>query len=359
MRSPAAPLIRQLEPAERDLVPALWNAAWRLRPDSVPQGQHLLEGRVWRERLTRYHDDALLLGAFDGSELVGVVYGRASEAGRVAGTWQAPGVGWLSLLAVKPEWQGVGVGTALAQALVARLVERGCHTLRIASEPNHLLPGIPMSASAAMWRLARRLGARFTAAEFDLHLDLRPPLYVPELPDGWRISAGEPEAGLGFVQRVFPGRWASEVAERLAAGATVMTLLDERAAGGAGSRAAEGFCMVYRGDEGLVAPSLAWVSDLRQSGDTKVAGMGPLGISEEARGQRLGLTLVAHAAAWLKERGATDLFIDWTTLSGFYGRLGARVWRAYHRAEAELTGLDGRADISGSTPAASAASGGA
>ncbi|MBX3142965.1 MAG: GNAT family N-acetyltransferase [Trueperaceae bacterium] len=353
MMSPTAPAIRQLEPAEHRLVPALWNAAWRLRPDAVAQGQHLLTERVWRERLAKYHEDALLLGAFDGSELVGVVYGRASEAGRVAGTWQAPGVGWLSLLAVKPEWQGVGVGAALARALIGRLVARGCHSLRIASEPNHLLAGVPMSASPAMWRLARRLGARFTAAEFDLHLDLRPDLYVPELPEGWRISATEPAAGLAFVQRVFPGRWASEVADRLAAGATIMTLLDERAAG---SGAAEGFCMVYRGDEGFVAPSLAWAADLSAAADARTAGMGPLGISEEARGQKLGLTLVAHSAAWLKERGATDLFIDWTTLSGFYGRLGARVWRAYHRAEIDLADLP---DTSASTSAVDAATGGA
>lgn len=192
MRSPVAPTIRQLDPSEHDLVPGLWNAAWRLRQGDVQQGQLFLTDRVWRDRLARYHEDGLLLGAFDGTEIIGVVYGRATEAGRAHGTWQAPGIGWLTLLAVKPEWQGVGVGSALARALIARLVERGCHTLRFGSEPNHLLAGIPMSASPAIWRLARSLGARFTAAEFDLHLDLRPPLDVPELPNGWRSAPMKP-----------------------------------------------------------------------------------------------------------------------------------------------------------------------
>lgn len=339
MRAPAAPVIRPLAAPERDLVPGLWNAAWRTTAGSHGPGQLVLTERVWRERLRRYHDDSLLIGAFDGGELVGVAYGRASDAGQTAGTWQPQGVGWLSLLAVKPEWQGAGVGTALARALVLVLAQRGCHTLRFAGEPNHLLAAIPQSAPAAMWRLARRLGARFLAAEFDLHLDLRPGVKGPDLPAGWRLSSTEAGAGLAFVERAFPGRWASEVAERLEAGATIITLLDERESPAGNSAKAEGFCMVYLGDERLVAPSLSWASSLAPTPDLRIAGMGPLGISEEARGQRLGLALVARSAAWLRERGATDVFIDWTSLTGFYGSLGARVWRTYQRAEADISQL--------------------
>lgn len=350
--TPTRPHVRPLTHAEQSAVPALWNAAWgagnrRLEPAGAPARPAapdalVLSQRVWRERLQAYHDDDLLLGAFDEGELIGVAYGRASDAG-AAGSWQPPGVGWLSLVAVKPQWQGAGVGTLLATELVDRLRSRGCHTLRFGGEPNHLLAAIPQAAPAAAWRLARRLGARFLAAEFDLHLDLRPPVEALELPAGWRLSDSEPAAGIAFVQRAFPGRWAEEVAQRVAAGATIITLHGPEVGSVASSAIAEGFCMVYRGDEGFIAPSLAWTGSFDAvagaPADASVAGMGPLGISEEARGRRLGLCLVAGAATWLKERGATDLFIDWTSLTGFYGRLGARAWRAYQRAEAPIPPL--------------------
>lgn len=347
MNAPARPTVRPLTLSEQNAVPALWNAAWgasrrraeplsaEARAGPAAADALTLTERVWRERLRRYHDDALLLGAFDESELVGVAYGRASDAGAVLDSWQPPGVGWLSLVAVKPQWQGAGVGTLLASEVVDRLRLRGCHSLRFGGEPNHLLAAIPQAAPAAAWRLARRLGARFHAAEFDLHLDLRLPVERRELPAGWRLSASEAVAGIAFVKRAFPGRWAEEVVERVAAGAVIITLHGPDAAEGAKTAVADGFCMVYRGDEGLVAPSLAWAGPTVADGPG-LAGMGPLGISEEARGQGLGLCLVSGAAAWLQKRGATDLFIDWTSLTGFYGRLGARVWRAYQRAEAPI-----------------------
>lgn len=338
LRRPGALTVRPLAAAESAQVPRLWNSAWARNPAGAPF--HLGE-RLWHERLARYHDPELLLGAFDGEQLVGAAYGRASDAGTRPGTWQPPAVGWLSLLAVAPEWQGAGVGTGLADELLVVLRRKGCSLLRFGGEPNHLLPAIPQTASPAMWRLARRYGARFLAAEHDLHLDLRIRLPAVGLPAGWSVIDDTPAAALDFVRREFPGRWAEEVEERIAAGATALSLVGLVGADAGPSAAAEGFCMVYLGNETLLAPSLYWpAAGQAAAGQGRAAGMGPLGIARSARGAKLGLGMVAAGARWLQERGATDLFIDWTSLTGFYGRLGARVWHTYQRAEADIPELE-------------------
>lgn len=311
--------VRQLSAAEAGAVPALWRSAWGEAAARYP-----LEERVWRERLALHHQPELLLGAFSGGELIGAAYGRLPTA-----PWLAADVGWVSLLAVAEGWQGRGVGTRLLTELLALLRAGGATRFRLGSEANHLLPGPPQESPAAAWRLARRAGARFGAAEHDLHVDLRPELPPAPLPAGWSVRADDPEGAMRFVARAFPGRWTHEVEAYLAAGITVMTL--EHGSG------VEGFCAVHEGGEALLGPSLYWRGALTSTGGpVRVAGMGPLGVSEATRGSGLGLALVRAGAAWLRERGATDLLINWTTLTSFYGKLGARVWRTYQRAEGRL-----------------------
>ncbi|MFO7546710.1 MAG: GNAT family N-acetyltransferase [Trueperaceae bacterium] len=325
-------VVRPLRPTETELVPSLWNAAWE--PHHGGSGsRYPLEDDVWRDRLSLHHDPELLLGAFDGDRCVGVGYGRAATA-----PWLAQDAGWLSLVATLPDRQGHGVGTTLARTLADLLRVRGCRTLRFGGEANHLLPGIPQEAPAAAWRLARRLGARFGNVEHDLHLDLRADLPLAPLASGWHLRDDDPEAAVAFVERAFPGRWAHEVRHYVHAGAAVLTLAPDGSDDGPASARAEGFCVVFQGDEGVRGPSLTWVppaSLVSRSGG--LAGMGPLGVSDAARGQGLGLGLVRASAAWLAERGATGVIINWTTLTGFYGRLGARVHRSYQRAEAPLS----------------------
>lgn len=318
--SAGAPVtLRPLSLAEAAVVPAVWRSAWG------PRGAALypLEERAWRERLGNHHDPELLIGALSGDELVGVAYGRLPTA-----VWLPADVGWVSLLAVVAPWQGLGVGGRLLSELLARLRRGGAKRFRLGSDANHLLPGLPQEAPAAAWRLARRACARFTNAEHDLHLDLRVPLPPAPSTAGWRVRDDDPEGAARFVARAFPGRWTHEVGEYIAAGATVLTLVDAEGA-------THGFCAVFQGDEGLLAPSLYWRGALHGA-DARVAGIGPLGVDESTRGGGLGLALVRAGAAWLQERGATDVVINWTTLTAFYGKLGARVWRTYQRAEGPL-----------------------
>lgn len=329
--------VRPLTAGEAELVPDLWRSAWGGAARLYP-----LEERVWRERLGAHHDPDLLLGAFAGAELVGAAYGRTATA-----DWLPAQVGWVSLLAVAGPWQGRGIGGALLAALLERLRRSGATRFRLGSDANHLLPGPPQESLPALWRLARRAGARFLAAEHDLHVDLRLEPPPAPLPDGWRVRDDDPDGAMAFLARTFPGRWAAEVDAYLAAGTKVLTLEKD------GEGRADGFCAVFTGDEALLGPSLYWRAALASEvggpsgaaagggqapgvSGPRVMGMGPLGVSESARGAGLGLAMVRAGAVWLRESGATDLIINWTSLTPFYGRLGARVWRTYQRAEGPL-----------------------
>jgi predicted N-acetyltransferase YhbS len=105
--------------------------------------------------------------------------------------------------------------------------------------------------------------------------------------------------------------------------------------------------MVFQGSERVTSPGLLWrealVAELGPR-SPRLAGIGPLGVAPDVRGAGAGLALVRGAAAWLQDRGHTDAVINWTTLTGFYGRLGARVWRTYQRVNANLSVFDDRAD---------------
>ena len=337
--------IRPLTPDENDLVPSLWNAAWAAKAGhggahgggaqggGAERGGHNpypLSHSLWRERLgSRHHDQSLLLGAFEAGELVGAVYAKVGVS-----VWQPTDYGWLALLCVARHRQGSGIGSSLAAAAIRSLRERGRSFVKLGGEADHLLPGMPQEASPAAWRLARRLGFSPTNAEHDLLLDLRLDLLPAPLPSGFTLRADRPAAALACAERVFPGRWAEELAGYLAAGATAITL-EQAARGSADEPApAQGFCVVFQGGECVTAPGLLWREALLAdigTPSTRLGGIGPLGVDPAVRGAGAGLAMVAGAAAWLKARGATDAVINWTTLTGFYGRLGARIWRTYQR----------------------------
>lgn len=330
--------IKPLTPAHNGAVPGLWNAAWRAttrRGDERPgadRNPYPLTDALWRERLgSRHHDQALLLGAFDGHDLVGVAYAKVGVS-----TWQARDTGWLALLCVDPRRQGAGIGTRLAIEAVGRLRARGCSHVRLGGEADHLLPGLPQESGPAAWRLARSLGGLPTNPEHDLLLDLRPSLPPAPLPPGFTLRTDRPDAALEFVSQTFPGRWAEELSDYLAGGATAFTL--ERTDDGEAGRSApaQGFCVVFQGGERVSAPGLLWSGALLAdigSPTTRLAGIGPLGVAPDVRRAGAGLAMVRGAATWLKERGASHAVINWTTLTRFYGRLGARVWRTYQRVE--------------------------
>ncbi len=75
---------------------------------------------------------------------------------------------------------------------------------------------------------------------------------------------------------------------------------------------------------------------LLSDGSSKVGSIGCVGTVPKFRRKGLGLHMVALAAGWLKKRGCDSVFIHYTHLYNWYGRLGAKVFLRFTTAEKEL-----------------------
>jgi GNAT superfamily N-acetyltransferase len=307
-----AVLWRDAGMAGHPLGPAAWRAWWA-SPDADA-------GLAWGARETRGAREAR-------GRLLGALLARAPVR-----PWAPDDIGHVALFAVAEGERGHGVGAALWDAATAAMRARGRRRLRIGADPERLLPGVPLTAPEATWRFLRARGIRPGGLEADLRLDLaHGAIDAHPLPDGVECvdDDDDPEATLAFVGRAFPGRWVDEVARAAAAGTAVLGLRREGIT--------LGFCLAQRPTDAAPGPGLTWTA-LGPWGplDPTTGGLGPLGIDAAARGGGLGLALVAASARWLRAHELRTAVIDWTTLTAFYGRLGATAWRVYQRAEGEL-----------------------
>jgi len=315
--SPIAPLAAADGPAAA----ALW--------DRAGVAEFVLGRDAWRAWWASRDADPNLAWGVRGADggLLGMILARAPQR-----TWSPPDLAHIALLAVAPEARRQGIGGALYRQAVTALRERGRSRLRIGAEPERFLPGVPAAAPPETWRFLRRRGLQPGGVEVDCWLNLDDSALARHpLPAGTELAAAPPEFALTFVAEHFPGRWAEEVADAAALGATILLL----------RRAARplGFALARPPLPALAAAGLTWTAT-RPWGPVAggIAALGPLGLDPAVRGEGLGLALVAAAAGWLRAQGASAAVIDWTTLVGFYGRLGAHIWRVYQRMEGPLLG---------------------
>ena len=75
---------------------------------------------------------------------------------------------------------------------------------------------------------------------------------------------------------------------------------------------------------------------LLSDGASRIGSIGCVGTVPKFRRKGLGLQMVALAAEWLKDRGCDSVFIHYTHLYNWYGKLGAEVFLRFTTAEKEL-----------------------
>lgn len=86
-----------------------------------------------------------------------------------------------------------------------------------------------------------------------------------------------------------------------------------------------GFTILSYDDENLLC-----------DGKKKVGSIGCVGVIPEEREHGIGLAMVAHATQELKQHGCDEVFIHWTYLEKWYGRLGYRTFLTYWFGEKSL-----------------------
>lgn len=248
-------------------------------------------------------------------------------------------IGYLTVMAVHPEFQRQGLGSRLLETAEARFRAEGLRSVVLGGSFHHVFPGIPVHLASVAPDAGEPLepAAAFFAARgyvlgkevWDVRRNLAAPPRLPELP---ALPAGvalrpmrpdEAPAMLDFLNRDFAGRWPRDVAHHLAQGlpaAHVFGLfVDENP---------RGFALLHPpGAPG----ALRWAGFARE-----MAALGPIGVSPELRGRGMGLALLVRALEQLRDWGATETVIDWTDLLDFYARCGFHPWLRYRLARKDF-----------------------
>jgi GNAT superfamily N-acetyltransferase len=252
----------------------------------------------------------------------------AVDGGRVVGiaTFSCEAdVASLQLVLVDPELQRQGVGAKLHEEVVAELRRRGVTRARLAGTPGHYLwPGLPGELVHLRKPLERR-GWTFRETCWDLARSLA----AYETP----IGVATPAAGVTF-------RWATaeDRAPLLAFERAYFPQWLDAFSSDEGAETA----IVGVGDGGQIVGSLLAADQHRPHlwrnllGDA-CGSINCVGVDEREQGRGIGTRMVAYACEQLRASGVINCHIGWAVLLPFYGRLGFEPWRAYERAELELS----------------------
>jgi len=242
-----------------------------------------------------------------------------------------PDRGWISAIAVHPSAQRRGIGTALLRRAEAFLRRRRRARAVLGGDPAHFFPGVPLDRIALAFFAAR--GYRLEGDAYDLRRRIagyRTPAAIRAAHPGLEIRPlrpGEEDALLAFLDATFPGRWRYDVARALAAGCDIADVVGVVRRG-----RVLGFARLFPPGARRIGPSIAWTQRER----SRVGGLGPMGIAPALRGRGLGLALLDRAIVRLAALGADEVVIDWTSLLGFYGKLGFVPWKRYRHGERSL-----------------------
>jgi GNAT superfamily N-acetyltransferase len=229
--------------------------------------------------------------------------------------------GWVDAIAVLPDAQEQGIGSALLGWAEAWLATHGCGRARLGGSLRPFAAGLAVELETAafshrggyvttsdVWDVARRLSDYVTPNSVKAGAARIEP-----------VQPGQEAALLSFLQRAFPGRWEWECREFLRAGGRADDVLALWDGGGV-----EGFCQVTFEDSARPLGRY-YMQDLPRPWGQ----LGPIGIGQERRGKGYGAALLDAGLRYLRDRGVDGCVIDWTSLLDFYGKFGFQPYRQY------------------------------
>lgn len=320
-----------LKPLQRSNTAAyvsLWNVAF---PAPFHVDAALWDHATWRSPGFLAEDAAV---AWQADAPVGLVVTKIWRSAALPGLDGS--VGSISGLAVHPPARRQGLGGHLLAWAEDRLRGQGVRRIVLGRDIQPLLCGVPQATGSLPFFLARDYQA--TGRVWDTERDLDG--YAPH-PDalaarqrlGRRLdirpaSHSDTPYLLAFLEREFPGRWHYEISQFLANGGppqdVVIVCLDG---------AVQGFAHIHP----PFTTHLTYGTNWRRALAQPAGGLGPIGVAQAVRGERLGLALLDGGLQVLAERGTRGCVIDWTTLLDFYAKVGFQPWIAYHQARKPVT----------------------
>ncbi|MCU0315083.1 MAG: hypothetical protein MUC92_00660 [Fimbriimonadaceae bacterium] len=266
-------------------------------------------------------EDSCLL--MEGDEVKGFITVKESP-GKL---YQGPEIGWGYVTAVVAPDAASGSG-ALGE-VVRGLRDKGKTLIRFGTDNHHFFPGCPEDMPDLREIL---LGAGFEGGEgnqYDVMRDLASyeiPTFVFDAlarPDvSVRRCREEDVQGLeAHLEETFPGRWHYDVMRKVLVEEEMSDIFVLDVGG-------EIVGFAYTQSEATTKHPIGgcvWKHDL----GTGWGGLGPIGVSNKVRGQKLGHAILGGALKGLSDAGVRRCIIDWTGLLDFYGAHGFEVYRVY------------------------------
>lgn len=226
------------------------------------------------------------------------------------------------LVCVRPGFRGRGAGTALMREAEKTAADSGFDKIIIGGGDSNLFIGAVTPYE--QWENGRnsffeRLGYRFCGKYADMKImtddfDFEK-LNMPKCPSNVSfgyISSDRREELVEAVKKV-DGDWAQYFTFDTPIFAA---LSDGKIAG---------FCIVGANEENILS-----------SGKNNVGSVGCVGVVPEMRRGGIGLEMVGRASMDLKKRGCEEIFIHWTHLENWYGKLGFKTFLRYVLCEKDI-----------------------
>lgn len=233
-------------------------------------------------------------------------------------------MGWIQALLVAKPTREQGIGSELLRRAEYSLQQHGARRIFLGNDlQSRFFPGLPEpDASKQSWFEKR--GYEYSERVFDLvhHYEPGEAAALPEVQDAaFRIAdESDRERMTDFMTRCFLGVWDYQHREYWERGGTGREyMLLERKGD------IIGFCRMNDGKSPLLAQNIYWAPLF----NGPLGGIGPLGIDENYRGYRYGISIVQAAVHSLLERGNRSIVIDTTPFIDFYSKLGYESWRRY------------------------------
>ncbi len=214
----------------------------------------------------------------------------------------------ITMLCVAPQYQKKGIGSALLAECEAYLSAIGCSTARLSGE---LICGALNGSEDFFKKHGYNIGeCRFNEMQLDLSRYSRS-LFPPE-----NVTFGFFEGNTEVLRHAV-----NEVDEEW------VQYFDggsEYLCGFAGGEIAS-FCIVDKEADCLLS-----------DGSLKIGSVGCVGTVPKFRSRGIGLATVDCACDYLRKNGCDRVFIHYTHLDKWYGRLGAKVFQRFRTAEKKL-----------------------
>lgn len=214
----------------------------------------------------------------------------------------------ITLLCVSPDSRGKGTGSALLSQCEAHIKSNGSIS---ASIGGNMLIGATEGSYEFFVKRGYTLSGDFTEMELPLENFTAPQADIPENAE-FRFYDGDIEALRAAVAEV-DEEWVQYFDDD---GCFFCCFMDGELAS---------FCIIGEDERCLLS-----------DGNAKIGSIGCVGTVPKFRRKGLGLQMVALGAEWLKKRGCDSVFIHYTHLYNWYGKLGAEVFLRFTTAEKEL-----------------------